>query len=40
LLDEQRTYRALGLATVDRAQAAGTLSPGDADILRQILEER
>lgn len=36
----ERTYRALALATVDRAEAAGTLTPGDAGMLRQILEER
>lgn len=33
----ERTYRALALATVDRAWAAGTISDGDADALRAIL---
>ena len=35
--DVERTYRALALATVDRARAAGTLSEGDADSLRAVL---
>ena len=33
----ERTYRALAMATVDRARAAGTISDGDADALRAIL---
>lgn len=37
--DVERTYRALALATVDRAEQAGTLSAADADDLRSILEE-
>lgn len=35
----ERTYRALALATVDRASAAGTLATADADMLRSILAE-
>lgn len=38
-VDVERTYRSLALATVDRAQAAGTLSATDADALRSILSE-
>lgn len=34
-----RTYRALALATVDRAHAAGTLTEADAQGLRAILSE-
>ena len=37
--DVERTYRALALATVDRASAAGTLSEAHADTLRGILSE-
>lgn len=37
--DVERTYRVLALATVDRAEQAGTLSAADADDLRSILEE-
>ena len=37
--DVARTYRALALATVDRARAAGTLTVADAASLRAILEE-
>lgn len=35
----RRTYRALALATVDRALTAGTLTQADADALRDILGE-
>jgi predicted short-subunit dehydrogenase-like oxidoreductase (DUF2520 family) len=35
----ERTYRALALATVDRALAVGTLTDADADALRAILAE-
>jgi len=35
----ERTYRALALATVDRARAVGTLATADADMLRAILAE-
>ena len=35
--DVEHTYRALALATVDRARAAGTLSEADAAELRGIL---
>ena len=35
----QRTYRALALATVERALAAGTISSTDAESLRGILAE-
>jgi predicted short-subunit dehydrogenase-like oxidoreductase (DUF2520 family) len=37
--DVERTYRALALATVDRAHAAGTLTALDAESLRAILTE-
>lgn len=37
--DVERTYRALALATVDRAERAGTLASAEADDLRSILEE-
>jgi predicted short-subunit dehydrogenase-like oxidoreductase (DUF2520 family) len=37
--DVERTYRALALATVDRARAVGTLTDADADALRAILSE-
>jgi hypothetical protein len=37
--DVERTYRALALATVDRAHSAGTLSALDAESLRAILTE-
>jgi predicted short-subunit dehydrogenase-like oxidoreductase (DUF2520 family) len=37
--DVERTYRALALATVDRARAVGTLTEADADTLRSILVE-
>lgn len=36
-LDVERTYRALAIATVDRACAAGTLTEVDADTLRALL---
>ncbi len=35
----ERIYRALALATVERAQAAGRLSPADAEALRGVLSE-
>jgi hypothetical protein len=35
----ERIYRALALATVERAQAAGRLSPVDAEALRGVLLE-
>lgn len=38
-VDVARTYRALALATVDRARAGGTLTAADAESLRAILEE-
>jgi predicted short-subunit dehydrogenase-like oxidoreductase (DUF2520 family) len=37
--DVDRTYRALALATVDRASAAGTLTDADAATLRAILAD-
>lgn len=37
--DVARTYRALALATVDRARAGGTLTAADAESLRAILED-
>jgi predicted short-subunit dehydrogenase-like oxidoreductase (DUF2520 family) len=37
--DVERIYRALALATVERAQAAGRLSPVDAEALRGVLLE-
>lgn len=37
--DIDRTYRALAIATVDRANAAGTLTDADAEALRAILAD-